>query len=179
MTVTHGTASLYAALETRIGEIRGKTAPRRTSAEFVDFLAQVMASRPLQQRFYEASSDLSQYSALKELTGNRHLNGVISHLKGQAQKEQPFANSQRPIHVANGVLDFNNALLPSDRSRPILSAAIILCCGDATDRLQLMRLASTNQGYGPTNFSQFLSAFSMLLSMSLLNSFNAPSSPQR
>jgi len=37
------------------------------------------------------------------------------------------------------------ALLPSDRSRPILSAAIILCCGDATDRLQLMRLASTNQ----------------------------------
>jgi len=120
LTITHGTASLYAALETRIGEIRGKTAPRRTSAEFVDFLAQVMASRPLQQRLYEASSDLSQYSALKELTGNRHLNGVISHLKGQAQKEQPFANSQRPIHVANGVLDFNNGTVAKRSFSPDL-----------------------------------------------------------
>ena len=32
-----GTLSLYAALETRSGEILGKTAPRHTSAEFVDF----------------------------------------------------------------------------------------------------------------------------------------------
>ena len=40
----HGTLSLYAALETRSGEILGKTTPRHTSAEFVDFLAQVVAS---------------------------------------------------------------------------------------------------------------------------------------
>ena len=35
----HGTLSLYAALDTRSGEILGKTAQRHTSTEFVDFLA--------------------------------------------------------------------------------------------------------------------------------------------
>ena len=34
----HGTLSLYAALNTRSGEILGKTAQRHTSTEFVDFL---------------------------------------------------------------------------------------------------------------------------------------------
>jgi transposase len=40
----HGTLSLYAALDTRSGEILGKTAQRHTSTEFVDFLASVVAS---------------------------------------------------------------------------------------------------------------------------------------
>lgn len=39
----HGTLSLYAALETRTGEILGKTALRHTSAEFVAFLAEIVA----------------------------------------------------------------------------------------------------------------------------------------
>ncbi len=42
----HGTLSLYAALETGSGEIIGKTASRHTSAQFVDFLAQVVATQP-------------------------------------------------------------------------------------------------------------------------------------
>ena len=35
----HGTLSLYAALDLKTGKVQGKTAPRHTSAEFIDFLA--------------------------------------------------------------------------------------------------------------------------------------------
>ena len=42
----HGTLSLYAALNTRSGEVIGKTASRHTSAEFVAFLSDVVASQP-------------------------------------------------------------------------------------------------------------------------------------
>jgi transposase len=35
---------LYAALEVKTGKILGKTAPRHTSAEFIDFLGEVLAS---------------------------------------------------------------------------------------------------------------------------------------
>jgi transposase len=40
----HGTLSLYAALEVKTGKVLGKTAPRHTSAEFIDFLGEVVAS---------------------------------------------------------------------------------------------------------------------------------------
>jgi transposase len=40
----HGTLSLYAALEVRTGKVIGKTAPRHTSAEFIDFLGGVIAT---------------------------------------------------------------------------------------------------------------------------------------
>src|SRR5437667_9852476 len=42
----HGTLSLYAALDTRTGDVMGKTTARHTSAEFVDFLGQILASQP-------------------------------------------------------------------------------------------------------------------------------------
>src|SRR5262247_3311445 len=37
----HGTLSLYAAFNTKTGEVLGKTAPRHTSAEFVAFLTEI------------------------------------------------------------------------------------------------------------------------------------------
>ena len=40
----HGTLSLYAALEVKTGKVVGKTAPRHTSAEFVGFLEEVVAT---------------------------------------------------------------------------------------------------------------------------------------
>src|SRR5216117_3289146 len=39
----HGTLSLYAALNTRTGEVLGKTTARHTSAEFTAFLAELVA----------------------------------------------------------------------------------------------------------------------------------------
>ena len=50
----------------------------------------------------------SKYSRLDQLTGARHLNAVISHLRGQVQKEEAFNNEHGLIHVANGVLDVRN-----------------------------------------------------------------------
>ena len=40
----HGTLSLYAALEVKTGKVVGKTAARHTSADFIDFLGEVVAS---------------------------------------------------------------------------------------------------------------------------------------
>jgi len=42
----HGTLSLFAALNTQTGEVRGQTAPRHTSAAFVEFLTDVVAGVP-------------------------------------------------------------------------------------------------------------------------------------
>jgi hypothetical protein len=55
----HGTLSLYAALDTRSGEILGKTAPHHTSAEFVDFLTQVVASQPRAREIHVIADNLS------------------------------------------------------------------------------------------------------------------------
>jgi hypothetical protein len=38
----HGTLSLYAALDVKTGKVDGKTAPRHTSAEFVDLLTRLV-----------------------------------------------------------------------------------------------------------------------------------------
>jgi len=38
----HGTLSLYAALDVKTGQVHGKTAKRHTSAEFIDFLSEVV-----------------------------------------------------------------------------------------------------------------------------------------
>jgi len=42
----HGTLSLYAAFNTKTGEVLGKTAARHTSAEFVAFLAAIVVNQP-------------------------------------------------------------------------------------------------------------------------------------
>ncbi len=42
----HGTLSLYAALNTKTGEIIGQTVPRHTSAAFVEFLGDILATHP-------------------------------------------------------------------------------------------------------------------------------------
>jgi transposase len=42
----HGTLSLFAALNTRTGAVLGQTAPRHTSAAFVEFLSEVVAAAP-------------------------------------------------------------------------------------------------------------------------------------
>jgi len=46
----HGTLSLYAALDTKTGRVHGKTTARHTSADFVDFLGEIIAHcRPKQE----------------------------------------------------------------------------------------------------------------------------------
>ena len=57
----HGTLSLYAALNTRTGEVLGKTADRHTSQEFVAFLADLVASQPPQRQIHVILDNLSAH----------------------------------------------------------------------------------------------------------------------
>jgi transposase len=56
-----GTLSLYAALEVKTGKVQGKTAQRHTSAEFVDFLEQVVAGCQPKQEIHIILDNLSAH----------------------------------------------------------------------------------------------------------------------
>ena len=55
----HGTLSLYAALETRSGQVIGSTASRHTSQEFVRFLQEVVATQPCGKEIHLIVDNLS------------------------------------------------------------------------------------------------------------------------
>jgi len=57
----HGTLSLYAALNTKTGEVMGKTAARHTSAEFTAFLAELVAAQPAGQEIHVIADNLSAH----------------------------------------------------------------------------------------------------------------------
>ncbi|MBI1178352.1 IS630 family transposase [bacterium] len=57
----HGTLSLYAALDTRSGEVLGKTASRHTSGEFVAFLEELVATQPKGREIHVIVDNLSAH----------------------------------------------------------------------------------------------------------------------
>ncbi|HEU4476592.1 MAG TPA: IS630 family transposase [Methyloceanibacter sp.] len=57
----HGTLSLYAAFNTKTGEVLGKTAPRHTSAEFVAFLNDICARQPKRKEIHVICDNLSAH----------------------------------------------------------------------------------------------------------------------
>lgn len=57
----HGTLSLYAALDTASGAVVGKTAARHTSAEFVAFLREVIATQPKGKEIHLIADNLSAH----------------------------------------------------------------------------------------------------------------------
>ena len=61
----NGALSLYAALDVKTGKIQGKTAERHTSAEFVDFLEQVVSGCKPQQEITSFSTICRHIRPLK------------------------------------------------------------------------------------------------------------------
>lgn len=61
--VRHGTLSLYAAFNTRSGEVLGKTADRHTSQEFVAFLEDLVARQPADREIHIVLDNLSAHKA--------------------------------------------------------------------------------------------------------------------
>jgi hypothetical protein len=61
----HGTLSPYGALNTQTGEVLAKTSARHTSAEFVDFLAQIVASQPAGREIHVIADNLSAHKTKK------------------------------------------------------------------------------------------------------------------
>jgi P4 family phage/plasmid primase-like protien len=83
------------------------------------------------ERLREAAA-ASQYERLAELTGRRHVSGVIAHLKGQVEKVDAFVGDRNFIHVANGVLDLNGESINLLRFSPqLVSRSLIPIAYDA------------------------------------------------
>jgi hypothetical protein len=55
----HGALSLYAAFNTKTGEVLGKTAARHTSAEFVAFLADILVNQPAAKEIHVIADNLA------------------------------------------------------------------------------------------------------------------------
>ncbi|MGN6719153.1 MAG: IS630 family transposase [Candidatus Binatia bacterium] len=61
----HGTLSLYAAFNTKTGNVLGKTASRHTSAEFVAFLVDIVANQPAGKQIHVICDNLSAHKTQK------------------------------------------------------------------------------------------------------------------
>src|SRR5438045_7401956 len=59
----HGTLSLYAAFDTKTGEVLGKTAARHTSAEFVAFLADIVVNQPRGKEIHVIADNLAAHKS--------------------------------------------------------------------------------------------------------------------
>jgi transposase len=110
----HGTLSLYAALETQSGEILGKTARRHTSAEFVSFLEDIVASQPAGKFIHVIADNLSahktkQVDALLEAHPNVRMHFTPTYSSWLNQVENWFAKIQRHV-IARGVFSSLNDL---------------------------------------------------------------------
>jgi transposase len=53
--------SLFAALNTQSGEVLGQTVPRHTSAAFVEFLGDIVASQPKRREIHVIADNLSTH----------------------------------------------------------------------------------------------------------------------
>ena len=57
----HGTLSLYAALNTKTGEVVGQTVPRHTSEAFIDFLQDIVDTQPRRREIHVIVDNLSAH----------------------------------------------------------------------------------------------------------------------
>ena len=103
----HGTLSLYAALNTASGEVLGKTANRHTSAEFVVFLQEVVASVEAGRKIHIIADNLSTHKtkaveAFLREHPRVHLHFTPTYSSWLNQVEIWFSKIQRDI-IARGV----------------------------------------------------------------------------
>jgi transposase len=103
----HGTLSLYAALNTRNGEVVGKTAARHTSQEFVAFLAEVVANQPRGKEIHLIADNLSAHKTKRveqflAAHPKVHLHYTPTYSSWLNQVENWFAKIERDV-IARGV----------------------------------------------------------------------------
>ena len=115
----HGTLSLYAAFATQTGEIIGKTAERHTSAEFVSFLGQIVASQSAGREIHVIADNLSahkthQVTAFLAANPNVQLHYTPTYSSWLNQVELWFAKIERDVigrGVFTSVSDLKNKLM--------------------------------------------------------------------
>lgn len=110
----HGILSLYAALDTRSGEVLAKTSPRHTSAEFVEFLDQIVASQPPGCEIHIIVDNLSahktkQVSAFLAANPKLRIHYTPTYSSWLNQVENWFSKIQRQV-ISRGVFHSVNDL---------------------------------------------------------------------
>lgn len=103
----HGTLSLYAAFNTKTGEVLGKTASRHTSAEFVAFLADLVVNQPRGKEIHVIADNLSAHKTkqVEQFLAdhpNVHLHFTPTYSSWLNQVELWFAKIERDV-IARGV----------------------------------------------------------------------------
>jgi transposase len=103
----HGTLSLYAALNTRTGEVLGKTAARHTTEEFVAFLTDVVASQSRGREIHVIVDNLSTHKTQRvrdflAAHPNVHLHFTPTYSSWLNQVELWFAKIERDV-IARGI----------------------------------------------------------------------------
>ena len=103
----HGTLSLYAAFNTRTGEVLGTTAARHTSAEFVAFLSDIVANQPRRKEIHVIADNLSAHKTKKvkeflDRHPNVHMHFTPTYSSWLNQVELWFGKLQRDV-ISRGV----------------------------------------------------------------------------
>ena len=105
----HGTLSLYAALNTKTGEVLGKTAERHTSAEFVAFLTDIVINQPRGKEIHVIADNLSAHKSqtvrdFLEAHPRVHLHFTPTYSSWLKQVELWFGKIERDV-IARGVFN--------------------------------------------------------------------------
>jgi transposase len=103
----HGTLSLYAAFNTKTGEVLGKTADRHTSAEFVAFLTDIVVNQPPGKEIHVIADNLSAHKTKRvqeflDEHPNVHLHFTPTYSSWLNQVELWFGKIERDV-IARGV----------------------------------------------------------------------------
>src|SRR6266705_3079357 len=103
----HGTLSLLAALDTQSGEVLAQTVPRHTSAAFVEFLGDIVATQPKRQPIHVIADNLSTHKTQAVRTflldhPNVHLHFTPTYSSWLNQVELWFAKIERDL-LARGI----------------------------------------------------------------------------
>ena len=103
----HGTLSLYAALNTRTGEVIGQTAARHTSEDFLAFLTQVVDAQPHRREVHIILDNLATHKTQKVRTflaahPRVHLHFTPTYSSWLNQVELWFAKIERQV-LARGI----------------------------------------------------------------------------
>jgi transposase len=103
----HGTLSLYAAFNTKTGEVLGKTAERHSSAEFVAFLGDIVANQPAGKEIHVIADNLSAHKTKRvddflAAHSHVHLHFTPTYSSWLNQVELWFAKIERDV-ITRGV----------------------------------------------------------------------------
>lgn len=103
----HGTLSLYAAFNTKTGEVLGKTAARHTSAEFVAFLTDIVVNQPCGKEIHVIADNLSAHKTgqVEDFLARHpqvHLHFTPTYSSWLNQIELWFSKIERDV-IARGV----------------------------------------------------------------------------